>query len=158
MLPHRTRRPLLCPLCRERRRPCSRRVPPVFRPDPLAHIITANTRPNPDSTAGSIKRAVLLLLFFVLTENRSFYATSAVPPASFLVLHPRAIQTMCRDSERKKTKPRKNHGTYHRQIKCKRTSYESTRTPPEKKELRKMLPVPAKQIKAEKIRDEPGYK
>ena len=48
----------------------------------------------------------------VLTSNRSFYpTTSAVPPASFLILHPRDTNYVVTDSETEKNqKSLKNPG------------------------------------------------
>ena len=60
----------------------------------------------------------LVVVVVVFTLNRSFYpTTSAVPPVSVLILHPREIQFIwSQDSETEKN-PRslKNQG---RQIKC----------------------------------------
>ena len=82
------------------------------------------------------------LVVVVFTLNRSFYpTTSAVPPVSFLILHPRdtnfrsltrvtksyllALETteFCGQTETEKNQTLKNQG---RQIKCQRTGHEST--------------------------------
>ena len=72
----------LCLRCRGRPQPCSRHVPAglavfFFGPDPVAHISNCNTRANPDSTAGSIKRAVLI--FFGIVPPERVYATQPSP-------------------------------------------------------------------------------
>ena len=54
----------------------------------------------------------------VFTSTRSFYPTSAVPPVSFLILHPReipGINSVVTDSETEKNQTLKIQG---RQIKC----------------------------------------
>ena len=66
---------------------------------------------------------VVVVVVVVFELNRSFYSTtSAVPPVSFLILHPREIQIMWSDTEKEKNQTIKNQGT---QIKCWRTEYES---------------------------------
>ena len=77
---------------------------------------------------------VVVVVVVVFTLNRSSYpTTSAVPPVSFVILHPREIQiSVVTDSETEKNQTSlKNQG---RQIKCSRTGCESTtkKTPPEK--------------------------
>ena len=45
--------------------------------------------------SGSTHRVHVLVVVVVFTLNRSFYSmTSAVPPVSFLILHPREIQIL----------------------------------------------------------------
>ena len=59
---------------------------------------------------------IVVVVVVVFTFIRSFYPTSAVPPVSFLMLHPTLeIQIMWSDSETEKTQTLKNQG---RQIKC----------------------------------------
>ena len=72
-----------------------------------------------------MKPEVIVVVVVVVFElNRSFYSTtSAVPPVSFLILHPREIPNyVVTDTEKEKNQTIKNQGT---QIKCWRTEYES---------------------------------
>ena len=64
-----------------------------------------------------------VVLVFIL--NHSFYVptTSAVPPVSSLIFHPRKIEVLWSQTVREKNRTLKNQG---RQIKCERTGYEST--------------------------------
>ena len=74
----------------------------------------------------------VVVVAVVFTFNRSFYpTTSAVPPVSFLILHPREIQIMWSQTVRQKNQTLKIQG---RQINRYRTGYASTtkKTPPEK--------------------------
>ena len=51
-----------------------------------------------------IKIIVVVDVVFTLTKKRSFYpTTSAVPPVSFLILHPGDIQIMWSQTETEKT-------------------------------------------------------
>ena len=50
---------------------------------------------------------VVVVVVFVFTLNRSFYPTSAIPPMSFLILHPRGTQIVWSQTARqRKTKRR----------------------------------------------------
>ena len=64
-----------------------------------------------------IHRVVVVVVVVVFTLNRSFYpTTSAVPPVSSLILHPRDTNSVVTDSETDKNQTSlKNQG---RQIKC----------------------------------------
>ena len=65
------------------------------------------------STIGAV---IVVVVVVVFTLNRSFYpTTSAVPPVSFLILHPRDTRILWSDSETEKNQTPKNQG---RQIKC----------------------------------------
>ena len=79
-----------------------------------------------DSIAFGLKRkaeyysyvvvVVVVVIVVVFTLNRSFYrTTSAIPPVSFLILHPREIQILWSDSVTEKNQTLKDQG---RQIKC----------------------------------------
>ena len=59
---------------------------------------------------------VVVVVVVVFTLNRFFYpTTSAVPPVSFLILHPRDTNYVVTDSETEKKQTLNNQG---RQIKC----------------------------------------
>ena len=60
---------------------------------------------------------VVVVVVVVFTLNRSFYpTTSAVPPVSFLILHPREMQIMWSQTVRQKNQTSLNN--QGRQIKC----------------------------------------
>ena len=66
------------------------------------------------SSLGNDRVEVVVVVVFAL--NRSFYpTTSAVPPVSFLILHPGDIQIMWSQTETEKKQTLKNQG---RQTKC----------------------------------------
>ena len=59
---------------------------------------------------------LVVVVVVVFTLNRSLYPTpSAVPPVSFLILHPRDTNSVVTESETEKNQTLKNQG---RQIKC----------------------------------------
>ena len=59
----------------------------------------------------AVLNATTAVVDVVFTLNRSFYPTiSAVPPVSFLILHPREIQILWSDSETEKNQTLKNQG------------------------------------------------
>ena len=70
-----------------------------------------------EAFTGEIAGVASVVLVVAFALNRSFYPTSAVPPVSFLILHPREIpiQNLWSDSETEKNQTLKNQG---RKIKC----------------------------------------
>ena len=61
------------------------------------HVVILNTQFH----ELSLSRSCVVV---VVTLSRSFYPTSAVPPVSFLILHPRDTKFVVTDSEREKPK------------------------------------------------------